>query len=335
MLDLPGERRRGANICGDEHPQGRRVGCGRRLAAVPDLKRSDWMLPAGGVAAAVLIIGWVNNARHSFRESQAQASEVHDPCWHGTANLAKCREAAEAGDARAEFQYGLILWGGHDLTLDHKAALDWFRRSARQGYEPAQEALGRLLSDKAGGWPYGLYHPYELEAKLINPVEAYAWLVAAGESEESASLKAELTPTQMEEAERLATEYSAKYPPPVGTPAQQAALLRVLQTCHSAPGNPPCRLEQDLGAIVGASRDDLLRSLGNPPRVSHWPCHPDRPGQYCQDKDNVGWEFYPSCKQGPSFATVLRVSFNPAGVVSHARWKTCGAICTGIVRCVP
>jgi TPR repeat protein len=50
----------------------------------------------------------------------------------------------------------------------HKAALDWFRKSARQGHYLAQTMLGMALSNPS------------LEKELRNPVEAYAWFIAAG-----------------------------------------------------------------------------------------------------------------------------------------------------------
>jgi len=47
--------------------------------------------------------------------------------------------------------------------------LEWIRKSARQGNFVAQISLGGLLKHK------------DVEPELRNPVEAYAWLVAAGD----------------------------------------------------------------------------------------------------------------------------------------------------------
>ena len=135
----------------------------------------------------------------------AFALPSEDPCheayWDGTKaqDLARCRRSAESGDADAESQYGLILWSGHGRASDHKAALDWLRKSARQGYMRAKISLGAFLSHE------------ELEAELRNPVEAYAWFVTAGASKAAARVKDRLTQTQMVEAERVATEYRSKY----------------------------------------------------------------------------------------------------------------------------
>src|ERR1700674_3453121 len=92
-----------------------------------------------------------------------------DPCfvayWHvdRTSELHTCEAAANAGDAEAEFGYGLILWSAPDRQNDRRAALDWFRKSAREGHHLAQSSLGVFLTDK------------RVDAELRNPVEGYAW----------------------------------------------------------------------------------------------------------------------------------------------------------------
>jgi hypothetical protein len=111
----------------------------------------------------------------------------------------ECKAGAVSGDAEAEFGYGLILWSGHDRQEDHAAALDWFRKSARQGHLLAQISLGTFLSHT------------DVEAPLRNPVEAYAWLVTANALDHASRLKDQFTRAQAAEAERLATEYRSKY----------------------------------------------------------------------------------------------------------------------------
>jgi hypothetical protein len=153
----------------------------------------------------------------------ADASD--DPCfvayWHveKTSELHTCEAAANAGDAEAEFGYGLILWSAQDRQSDRRAALDWFRKSARQRHHLAQSSLGVFLTDK------------RVEADLRNPIEGYAWLVTAGNKKLAARLHATFDEREAGEADRLATEYSAKYMNPA-SPARRwmtagEVLLRV------------------------------------------------------------------------------------------------------------
>jgi len=128
-----------------------------------------------------------------------------DPCfvayWHveRTSELHSCEAAANAGDADAEFGYGLILWSAHDRQSDRRAALDWFRKSARQRHNLAQSSLGVFLTDKRA------------EADLRNPIEGYAWLVTAGDKKLAARLRGTFDEREAAEADRLATEYTSKF----------------------------------------------------------------------------------------------------------------------------
>lgn len=116
-----------------------------------------------------------------------------------SADVARCEAAARAGGPNAEFGYGLILWSGHDSVLDKKAALDWFRLSARQGHYLAQIMLGKMLSDT------------RVDANLRNPVEGYAWFMAADSPKAAGRVMATLTTTEARAAEVLGREYRAKY----------------------------------------------------------------------------------------------------------------------------
>jgi hypothetical protein len=111
----------------------------------------------------------------------AWAFASDDPCymayWHvdKSSELYACEAAANVGVADAEFGYGLILWSSANRQHDHRAALDWFRKSARQGYQLAQSLLGNFLAHK------------DVEADLRNPVEAYAWRVTVGDQNQPRS----------------------------------------------------------------------------------------------------------------------------------------------------
>jgi TPR repeat protein len=136
------------------------------------------------------------------------ASASEDPCrvayLHAdkTSQMSACAAAANAGDADAEFQYGLILMSGVDRpSYDTRAALDWLRKSARQGHWVAQISLAGLLSRQY------------IAAELRDPIEAYAWLVTSGDDHGARKLRATFNESEAMSADRMASEYKAKYAP--------------------------------------------------------------------------------------------------------------------------
>lgn len=52
------------------------------------------------------------------------------------------RPLAEGGDAKAQFLIGMLNCCTKDKKADHGVAAEWFRKSAEQGYAPAQVQLG-------------------------------------------------------------------------------------------------------------------------------------------------------------------------------------------------
>lgn len=68
---------------------------------------------------------------------------------------------AEAGDARAQYLLGRMCFYGHGLPQDAGRAATWYRRSAEQGYAPAELAFALALD---GGW-----------GVARAPAEAVAW----------------------------------------------------------------------------------------------------------------------------------------------------------------
>lgn len=112
-----------------------------------------------------------------------------------------CEAAANAGDANAQFGYGLILWSGDQPEHDRRAALDWLRKSARQGNHFAQISLAIFLRHK------------DVEAELRNPIEAYAWMVTSGDEQAARQLRATFAEADATVADRMASDYTAKYAP--------------------------------------------------------------------------------------------------------------------------
>jgi len=130
-----------------------------------------------------------------------------DPCslayWDNakTDELKACETSASAGKADSEFGYGLILFSGHDRTNDRASGLDWFRKSARQGYPLARGILCSVLTrDQIG-------------KGLTNPLEACAWCSISGSPKRASEIKTGMTAQEAEDADRLASDYLAKYGP--------------------------------------------------------------------------------------------------------------------------
>ena len=103
------------------------------------------------------------------------------------------------------------------MTQDFKEAFKWFRQAAEQGYPSAQYNLAR----------------YYVEGKAVETdlVEAYKWYLLASErgdpdaDRERLELSLKISPTDMAEAIRRATQLSARWQPvptelPETTPGQ-------------------------------------------------------------------------------------------------------------------
>jgi len=149
-------------------------------------------------------------------------------------SLARCRAAAEAGDAEAQTRLGLMYYCGDGVPMDWSEARTWLRKASEQGRADAQAKLGAMCFLGEGGpcslaeslrwfrcaaeqgqtlaqtglgimYAFGLGVPQDL-------LRAYVWLRQgeAGGSAEAAWLCRELesclAPAQIEEGKRLAAE---------------------------------------------------------------------------------------------------------------------------------
>ncbi len=68
---------------------------------------------------------------------------------------------AEAGDARSQYQLGVMHLNGEDVEVDPAIALKWFRLAADQGYTPSQVSLAGLYYTGRGA-----DHDHEEAARL-------------------------------------------------------------------------------------------------------------------------------------------------------------------------
>lgn len=119
--------------------------------------------------------------------------------------IKKLRQAAEQGDASAQFTLGGMYARGEGVVENLVEAATWTRQAAEQGLAKAQLRLG---------------HMYRVaEGVPEDYVQAYAWyiLAAARGEEHGFKLKDELRPKmsaeQVSEAQKLAAELSERIEP--------------------------------------------------------------------------------------------------------------------------
>jgi TPR repeat protein len=110
--------------------------------------------------------------------------------------------AAEQGSVMAQNEVGMMYYNGRGVPQDYKTAVKWYTLAAEQGFPGAQKNLGVM---------------YFLGEGLIqDDVYAHMWLnIAASLRDKTASenrdiVAERMTPSQLEEAQRLARECVAK-----------------------------------------------------------------------------------------------------------------------------
>ena len=62
----------------------------------------------------------------------------------GQVELIKIVKAADAGDAKAQLEFGLMWDKGYWLWQDDERAVKWWKKSAEQGYMKAQMLMGTV-----------------------------------------------------------------------------------------------------------------------------------------------------------------------------------------------
>lgn len=112
------------------------------------------------------------------------------------------RLAADQGHARAQNNLGAMYRQGLGVPQDYKQALRWFLRAAEQGNGGAQNHLGLMY--------------FQGEGVAKDEIEAYKWAYLSAQQGVEPALLAlefleeELSAEQIQEAKRLAREWSPK-----------------------------------------------------------------------------------------------------------------------------
>ena len=84
--------------------------------------------------------------RHGWVKEENRAEAKVDKIWEAFSNLDfdDTLKAAEAGDPEKQYQLAWLYDWGKGIKQDIKKALEWFVKSAYNGYAPAQTELGVL-----------------------------------------------------------------------------------------------------------------------------------------------------------------------------------------------
>lgn len=183
---------------------------------------------------AVLLVAVL--ATHANAQNFKTGLDAYDRGDFKTA-LKEWQPLAKRGDARAQFNLGVIHFNAQSVPHDPIKAVEWYRAAADQGYGPAQTGLAFMYETGQG--------------VLQNYIQAYKWLTLAAQNgveggEERKTLAAKMTAGQIAEAEQAAAVWQP----------------RIAET------TPDSRGETDAPTIVAAKRDQvreaqrLLNELG-------------------------------------------------------------------------
>lgn len=151
-------------------------------------------MPAPRLIAAV---GWLFAAVAARADFAAgvKAYEAHDY----TRAAREWRPEADAGNATAQFNLGLLYYEGQGVPQDYAEAARWFQSAADQGYSRAQRNLGNM---------YGVGQGVKRDSQ-----QAYKWLslcAASGDNKCAAQrdlVAKKLHGAKLTEAQRMAREW--------------------------------------------------------------------------------------------------------------------------------
>jgi len=146
-------------------------------------------------ASAGLTLSATGLAHAQDALAKAQAAYERED-YAGAANW--LRVAADQGDAKAQYNLGVMHEAGQGVPQNNVEAVNWYRKAAERGNADAQSNLGAMYANGEG-----VAEDY---------VEAHKWWgLAAAQGVSAAStnmdrLRAKMTSAQLDEAQRLSRE---------------------------------------------------------------------------------------------------------------------------------
>ena len=155
-----------------------------------------WPLAEQGDAGAQFMLGGMY--LHGRGVPQDYASAVK---WY--------HRAAVQGQAEAQYILGTMYADGEGVPQDYASAMKWHRRAAEKGDAAAQHALGTMYA-KGQGVPQDFVQAhlwFNLAAARLPPGEGRDMAVSNRDQIEKL-----MTPEQIAEAQRLASEWKPREP---------------------------------------------------------------------------------------------------------------------------
>jgi uncharacterized protein len=143
---------------------------------------------------------------------------------------------ANKGAPNSQFELGIMYYEGNSVPQDFNEAAKWFTKASEQGYAPAQYNLGVIYESDLGVQDYNEAVKWYTKAAqqgytvaqfnlgamfalgrgvVKDDVEAYKWILLAGMNDYDITrvekiLLAEMTPAQIDEAQKRVQEFAAK-----------------------------------------------------------------------------------------------------------------------------
>ncbi|MGU9958084.1 MAG: tetratricopeptide repeat protein [Arenicellales bacterium WSBS_2016_MAG_OTU3] len=117
--------------------------------------------------------------------------------WQRTTKPLWYSKAAEQGHDEAQNDLGDMYYNGIGVAQDYKAAVEWYSKVGEQGIAEAQHSLGEMYEQGLG--------------VAQDNIRAYMWFNLAAsngaDTEARDEIAKEMTPADIEEAQRLARDY--------------------------------------------------------------------------------------------------------------------------------
>ncbi|MGB5063744.1 MAG: tetratricopeptide repeat protein [Candidatus Competibacter sp.] len=158
----------------------------------------------------LLLVGSLLGAAPAWADGDWDCARTAHERGDYAAEVALIRPLAEQGFAFAQFNLGVLYDNGQGLPQDDAQAIAWYRKAAEQGLPQAQVNLGIMYEQGEG--------------VSADKVEAYFWYALADSQGDGQAPQAkrdiaeQMTPAQIEEAERRVKAFKASHPftvPPI------------------------------------------------------------------------------------------------------------------------